>query len=327
MNALVSAAPILSAAAMWMRQLRCPYCGRDFAEVDIFAVIRIRCECGFTLRNDGGIVRALVPESAAYFEQFVREYGEVRAREGRSGDDAYYLALPFEDRTGRNSWQWSIRAKTFRYFTSRVLSRIERHSGKPLDVLDIGAGNGWLSYRMTLRGHRCAAVDLLDNAWDGLGAAHHYRSHSKSPFALLQAEMDRLPFADRQFDLIIFNASFHYSTDYVRTVRESLRCLRPGGSIVMLDTPYYHHESSGAAMVREREGEFQRKYGFRSNSVPSSEFVSRGTLDRLARDCGIRWQVFKPWYGWNWALRPWKARLRRRRQPSKFYLLWGRTEA
>jgi SAM-dependent methyltransferase len=170
-------------------------------------------------------------------------------------------------------------------------------------------------------------VDLLDNHWDGLGAAPRFFAYLKTPFAVVQAEMDRIPFANGQFDLVIFNASFHYSTDYPQTTREALRLLRPGGSVVILDTPYYTDESSGAAMVREREAEFERKYGFRSNSIPSSEFVSGNTLDCLARDCGIRWKVLKPWYGWHWALRPWEARLRRRREPSKFYILWGTAEA
>ena len=315
---------ISSEPATWLIRLRCTECGQALSQGNVLAGCNVLCRCGFVLHHRDGILRALSAERDPYFRRFATEYGQIRALEGRGTDgDEYYLALPFEDRTGRNSWQWSIRAKTFSYFASRVLQPIEARHGKPLNIVDIGAGNGWLSYRLTLRGHRCAAVDLLDNRWDGLGAASRYFAHLASPFALVQAEMDRIPFADGQFDLLIFNASFHYSTDYVQTTREALRLLRPGGSIVVLDTPYYHHEFSGAAMVREREEGFERKYGFRSNSIPSSEFVSRNTLDRLARDCRVRWKVLKPWYGWNWALRPWKARLQRRREPSKFYIFWG----
>lgn len=308
----------------WVLKLRCTECGQPLADANILGSCNVRCRCGFSLRERDGILRGLSAERDPYFRRFATEYGEIRALEGRGAeDDEYYLALPFEDRTGRNSWQWSIRAKTFSYFISRVLPRIEARRQKPLHILDVGAGNGWLSYRLTLRGHRCAAVDLLDNRWDGLGAASRYFAHLQTSFALVQAEMDRIPFADNQFDLVIFNASFHYSTDYWRTLREALRLLRRGGSVVVLDTPYYHREWSGAAMVQEREAEFERKYGFRSNSIPSSEFVSRGTLDRLARDCRVHWKILKPWYGWNWALRPWKARLHRRREPAKFYVLWG----
>jgi SAM-dependent methyltransferase len=313
---------------VWRLRLQCTACGRALLESDVFADADISCVCGFALRHRDGILRALAPDRAAHFRQFMDEYGEIRLREGRgAADAAYYLALPFEDRTGRNSWQWSIRAKTFQYFSSHLLPKIERRAGRPLDILDNGAGNGWLSHRLTLRGHRCAAVDLLDNDWDGLGATHHYLFNLTTPFAVVQAEMDRLPFADGQFDLVIFNASFHYSTNYSQTVDEALRCLRPGGSLVVLDTPYYYRDSSGSAMVREREAEFERKYGYRSNSIRSNEFVTRASLDRLSRECGVRWRILKPWYGWNWALRPCKARLRRRREPSKFYVLWGRPQS
>ena len=42
----------------------------------------------------------------------------------------------------------------------------------------------------------------------------------------------------------------------------------------------------------------------------------------------LSWEIYKPWYGWKWALRPWKARLRRQRPPSRFWILvatWARS--
>ncbi len=300
--------------------LRCPACG---STVDANVV----CRCGFVVRRTAGILRALAPDRAEYFRRFQKEYGDIRAREGRGGDDAYYLALPYEDLTGHNTWQWSIRGKTYRYFESRVLPRVERRAKRHLNILDIGCGNGWLSFRLTLRGHNCAAIDVVDNAWDGLGATAHYLKHLERPFAVVQAEMDRLPFADAQFDAAVFNASFHYSTDFVATVRDALRCLRPGGDLIILDTPYYHRAESGQAMVRERQAQFEKQYGFKSNSISSLEYVTGEMLHGIARECGLRWRILRPWYGWGWAMRSWKAYWHRRREPSKFYLLWGRVEA
>lgn len=303
--------------------LRCPSCGHSLDRQDQYA-----CACGFVFHAIGGILRGLVPDREQYFARFRQEYGEIRAREGRgTNDDAYYLALPFEDRTGRNAWQWSIRARSFRYLESQILLQIERRVSRGLNVLDIGAGNGWLSYRLSLRGHCCAAVDLLDNSWDGLGATSHYLPKLPKPFTVVQAEMDHLPFADAQFDVAIFNASFHYSTDYEATLRETLRCLRPDGDVLILDTPFYEKNESGIAMIRERQAQFEKQYGFKSDSIASSEYVTGETLAQLARECGVRWDIRRPWYGWNWALRPWKARLKRRREPSKFYVLWGRPQS
>src|SRR6188768_2275737 len=102
-------------------------------------------------------------------EQFTREYRTVRRAEGwGSSDAAYYRALPYRDLTGRFESIWRIRARSFDTFVSRVLPPLERRAApEPLKVLDLGAGCGWLSYRLALRGHVVVALDLLDDRLDG----------------------------------------------------------------------------------------------------------------------------------------------------------------
>jgi SAM-dependent methyltransferase len=275
------------------------------------------------MSEHNGIFRALAPERELHFRRFIREYETVRAQEGRgSVFSDFYLELPYKDLTGRNSWQWQIRAQTFRCMERQVLPAIEGAYPLGLNVLDIGAGNCWLSYRMALRGHHPVAVDLLDSDADGLGAAKHYFSSLPDPFPRFQAEMDRLPFASAQFDVVVFNASFHYSVDYVRTFSEALRCLRNPGHIIIADSPFYDREESGQTMLEEKRAGFERQFGFRSDSIPSREYLTPGSLNQLAETFSLHWKILKPWYGLKWALRPWTARLLRRREPSKFHLFW-----
>jgi SAM-dependent methyltransferase len=196
-----------------------------------------------------------------------------------------------------------------------------------MDLLDIGAGNGWFSYRMAVKAHRPVAVDLLVNDLDGLGAARHYFHFLSQPFPCFQAEMDRLPFDDGQFDVVVFNASFHYSEDYTYTLGEALRCLRRPGHVLIIDSPFYRWEESGRQMVQERRAEFERKYGFRSDSVPSREYVTLHMLDELRNIHGIRWRILRPWYGLSWLIRPLRAKFRRRREPAQFFLVWGTIES
>lgn len=306
-------------------QLQCTMCGQSLRVISAAEASDLRCErCGFIIACTRGIFRTLPPDRGSYYKRFIREYAEIRNREGRgSPNAAYYLSLPFADLSGRNTWQWSIRAKTFRYFTSRILSRIEHESAAPLRILDIGAGNGWLSYRLALRGHRPVALDLLENDEDGLGAARHYFS-SCEPFIRVQAEMDRLPFTTAQFDVVLFNASFHYSEVFTVTMREAVRCTRAGGHVVVLDSPFYRDSRSGQQMVKERQKQFLETYGFASNSIASRQFLSREDLALLRARFAAEWKVLKPWYGWKWALRPWNARLGRRREPAKFHIIWAR---
>lgn len=307
-------------------RLSCPVCLREMGEIDpLDTSAQPACSsCGFLLPSRQGIWRALDSEREQRFRQFVLEYQEVRAQEGRgSSRPDFYLALPYEDLTGRNSWQWKIRGRTFCLFEEKVLPPMEQQYARKLDVLDLGAGNCWMSYRLAWKGHRPVAVDLLDNTEDGLGAAQPYFSHLGLEFPRFQAEFDRLPFAAQQFDLALFNASFHYSENYERTLREALRCLRQPGHLVILDSPFYKRDESGRRMIKERQAAFVKKFGFPSNSILSCEYLTGQTLEQLACACGLRWKILKPWYGLRWALRPLIAGVWRRREPSKFYILWA----
>ncbi len=306
--------------------LRCPVCTHSIGELvpQAMGVEPLCPACGFRFKNEQGIWKAFAPCREERFEQFMTEYQTIRRSEGRgSSGGCYYLALPFKDTTGRNSWQWRLRARSFRYLQRKILPEIERGHKSGLDILDVGAGNCWLSYRLALGGHRPVAIDLRTDELDGLGASRHYLRFLSHPFPRFQAEMDRLPFDEGQFDLVIFNASFHYSEDYQTTLGEVLRCLRRPGHILIVDSPFYTSEENGCAMMAERRKAYLKKYGFASDSIASREFLTWETLRQLSRTYGVRWQLVRPWYGMRWALRPLRARLARRREPAKFYIIRG----
>lgn len=253
-------------------------------------------------------------------ERFLEDYRTIRSAEGRgSQDSAYYRALPYKDLSGKNSSQWAIRGKSYRHFERRILSEIERKADRPLDVLDLGAGNCWLSYRLSQRKHRTVALDIFADPMDGLRAALHYGCS----FPVLEAEFDHLPFREATFDLAIFNASIHYSTDYRRTLLELRRCLRASGHVVIIDSPVYRLREHGEKMRAERHDYFEKRYGFRSDAMPSLEYFDESTIAQLAKDLRIQWNIHRPWYGLNWWWRPWKARLLGRRPPSNFWILDG----
>jgi SAM-dependent methyltransferase len=283
-----------------------------------------RCgACGSTVSCSAGIWRFLPEQRAERYKDFLSEYQTVRADEGWGSSTAdYYRALPSVARGDRNSAIWRIRAKSFRALINRVVEPYEARFAKPLKILDLGAGSCWLSYRLSERGHNVAAVDVSTDSLDGLGAHERY-GHVNS-FLPVQAEFDHLPFADKQADLVVFNASLHYSADCAATLIEGARVLDPGGCLVVMDTPVYHDGSSGARMVQERESAFLDRYGFRSNTLPAENFLTTRRLNELAADVGVRWEVVVPFYGVAWLVRPWKARLRRRREPARLPLIIGR---
>src|SRR5271167_567990 len=307
----------------WDLRLQCPQCGDALEQVAAGDAVRgccLRCPgCLFLLPNENVIWKALPPDRESYFERFIKEYQAVRAAEGRGSQRSeYYLALPYRDLSGRNESQWAIRARTFQYFENRILPAIEAAHPVGMKILDLGGGNGWLSYRLALREHRPAAVDLLTNSQDGLGAAIHFERGLPVLFPRFQAELDRLPFADGQFDLAIFDASFHYSEDYGRTLGEAIRCLRNAGTVIIADTAWYPNNESGQRMLAERRQAFIAQYGFASDSVRSLEYLTDERLALLEKRFRLHWKIYSPFYGFRWAMRPWLAKLRGRREPSQF---------
>jgi SAM-dependent methyltransferase len=320
----MAAALLLTSNAIPAVALRCPSCGNVLASLSYSALGQphetLECRrCFFQLQQRGGIWQGLPKERRAYFDRFIREYEEVRRAEGRGSErEDFYLALPFRDTTGRNAWQWSIRARTYAHFERKILPALKSKTRRLLAILDLGAGNGWMSYRLASQGHWPTTVDLQSNTFDGLGAAIHYRSVLPKMFPRFQAELDRLPFEDEQFDCAIFNASFHYSENYDVTLAEAIRCLRPGGTVIIADSPYYSREESGRQMLEERRNNFQARFGLVSDALSSCEYLTEERLLGLeARHC-IAWITHRVWYGASWACRPWIARLKGRREPSQF---------
>ncbi len=308
--------------------LRCPRCtaalGSVSQAISPFATAITCGSCSFALDHQRGVWLALPSERQEYYRKFLAEYQIIRAAEGRgSADAAYYLALPFRDISGKNQSQWSVRGQTYRYIEHQLLPEMaQNHSG--LDILDLGAGNGWLSYRLSLLGHRPVAVDLLINDSDGLGAATHYLQKLEHLFPRFQAELDSLPFEDAQFDCVIFNASFHYSENYSKTLGEAIRCLRNDGAIIIADTPWYSKEESGRQMLRERRSFFQLQFGFPSDALNSREYLTDRRLRELEKFFGIRWQIHHPSYGLRWAMRPVLAKVQGKREPSSFRIYVAR---
>jgi SAM-dependent methyltransferase len=311
---------IVSDAALHIDvRMRCPRCRANLNGLGCSS-------CGFRMRIGRGIVHALPPERAAHYARFMEDYERIRAAEGRGSEsEDFYLGLPYKDVSGRNNKQWHIRARSYDYLIKHVLKRNPQDGGGR--VLDLGAGNCWMSFRLALAGYSPFAVDLLANDRDGLGVAAHYQRCLSELFPRFQAEIASLPFQDEQFDAVIFNASFHYSEDYAATLREAFRCVRNGGLVIISDTPWYSREESGRQMVSERRAAFSQCYGTASDSIRSLEYLTNERLRILEEQLAIRWTIYSPRYGFKWAMRPLVAKLRRKREPSRFRIYVARKDA
>jgi SAM-dependent methyltransferase len=268
------------------------------------------------------------PPSAERLRRFRQAYGEHRAAEGRgAGGEAELLALPYL-RRGPQAEAWAVRARSFDAFSARVVAPAARASApRPLRIADLGAGNGWLCYRLRSTGYEAVAVDVRDDAVDGLRAADAYAAHSFAMrgrmFDRIAASFDALPLSSASFDLAVFNASLHYAFDLRATLEEAVRIVRRGGRIVILDSPFYETEAAGLAMVEEKGLAAVERFGDLADDLAALPFVEFLTAERLAAASAgdgraLSWHRHRVRYPLGYEARPLLARLRRRRAPSRF---------
>ncbi len=295
----------------WRPRFVCPACS---ASLDGTAT-GLRCSsCSADYDCRVGIYRLLSADRLAQLEPFLAQYRRVRQRDGyRTDDPDYYRRLPDVDHDHPQADIWRVRRDTYRRLRRRVLARF---TDRPLTVLDLGSGSGWLSHRLAALGHRAVALDCLDDDVDGLGVWRRYPRR----FVCVQGDFDRLPFATGQFDLVVFNGSLHYAPDVVATVTTAGRLVAPGGALLVMDSPTFRRAADGQAMLQRVERRFRSEYGLDATVRLGTGYVTFSDLWRAARALGLRSRFFRSGGGVGWSIGRWVGGLKMRRGPAAFGL-------
>jgi SAM-dependent methyltransferase len=300
-------------------RLQCPHCGGwigHLPEANVEDTTLVCSDCCFKLTSVHGIWKSLLPERAGHFSHVLNADQCIPSAEQPLNAE-YYLSLPYRDISGRDSQQWSIGSRSFRYIKRHILPGIIQKADSQLRILDLGAGNGWLSYRLALEGHAPIAVDLLTNDRDGLGAASHYKKQLTTLFPRFQADLNTLPFADDGFDLVIYNASFHYSENYERTLAEALRCTSPGGTVLIAGTPWFSDEEDSQQIITEYSNANNMSSGVSPDALNGLGYLTDKRLQRMEASFGIHWQIHTPNYGVHRLMRQVFARLHDVQEPPQ----------
>jgi len=256
----------------------CPRCRRPLP-------VRPPCACGFVLREAYGIINLMTDEERAAIQPFVEAYDRVRADENWGEDD---LDLPFHPRKHKEIW--AIRQRTFSEFQKMTASMRRGFA------LDIGAGNCWMTRYLDRWGFDAIALDFNDSAVDGLGAGQKFLD-TGARFLRVRAGMERLPFLSDRITLVAANASFHYASDFRAALSEFERVLAPGGTIVIIDTPFYDDAADGERMIEERVLHFRKKYGIHETLAARARYLTFKGFEEMARSMNLRWQIHSVWPG------------------------------
>jgi SAM-dependent methyltransferase len=126
-----------------------------------------------------------------------------------------------------------LMAAAERYFCSSeweaVSELLEGRTGKALDV---GAGRGIASYALAREGFVVTALEPDASAIVGAGAIRALAEQARLPIHVVEEFSERLPFADRTFDVVFARAVLHHTRDLDSACQEMFRVLRPGGVFI-----------------------------------------------------------------------------------------------
>jgi len=118
-----------------------------------------------------------------------------------------------------------------RHVVDHLAESLEVMTVTPRTLLDIGAGTGYCAQTLA-RHYPRTRITLADFAPAMLRAARAKAPRWRSRRNYVCAEAERLPFADRSFDLVFSSLTFQWCNDLDAVFDECARVLRPDGLFI-----------------------------------------------------------------------------------------------
>jgi ubiquinone/menaquinone biosynthesis C-methylase UbiE len=204
--------------------------------------------------------------TAAKNNSFGDCYLSVRQKESRIVSDEELLLLPATRFNHDYAAEWKRRA-----WSSRQLKAYLEKKNRPLSILEVGCGNGWLCNRLSyLRNTEILGIDI--NRTELVQARRVFHNRRNLRFMPGTIE-DLLP--SFRFDVILFAASIQYFPDIDITLGKTLQLLHEEGEIHVIDSHFYNGKE--VADARERS----RQYFHALNEPGMTEFYFHHSLSAL----------------------------------------------
>lgn len=124
------------------------------------------------------------------------------------------------------------------------------HLLPPLDVADIGCGEGYLTIEAARWARTVVGVDRSEEVLERAKALAARRKITNVQWK--KGDLGRLPLRDGSMDVALLSQALHHSTAPEEAVAEAVRILRPGGRLLILDLRQHDQ-----AWVRTRFGDQQ----------------------------------------------------------------------
>jgi len=181
---------------------------------------------------------------------FEEQYLSLRQKEGRLYTDEEVAQLPVIRPTHPLHKEWTLRKESCK----RLINYLERKR-KPLQILEIGCGNGWLCHQLS-KIPACVVTGIDINSKEVEQAKRVFPA-----LTFVYGNPKELA-AKPQFDVIVFAASFQYFPSPKEILPVCFSMLKWGGEVHLLDTHFY--SEADAMEAGKRSEAYFAEHGYAS---------------------------------------------------------------
>jgi ubiquinone/menaquinone biosynthesis C-methylase UbiE len=186
---------------------------------------------------------------------FEKLYLSSRKIENRIYADDQVRKLPLVSPSHEHASEWEIRRRS-----SERLIRYLENKNKPLQILEVGCGNGWLSHRISSI-HQSQVTGIDVNRFELNQAKRVFSENPNLSFS--EGDIKSLS-GVREFDIIVFAASIQYFYSLDEVMEDAFSILKKQGEIHIMDSFFYNaHEIEKA---RYRSHVYYKSIGFEEMS-------------------------------------------------------------
>lgn len=200
---------------------------------------------------------------------FTDNYIRLRKQEGRLYTDAEVLLLPAINSNHIHYREWQTRKKS----AERLLHYLQKKK-RPLSILEIGSGNGWLSAMLASISQFTVTASEI-NSTELQQAQRVF--YEKKNIEFVQEDIRAVFFDEKKFDIILFAASVQYFASFHEIINRALLLLNEDGEIHITDSFFYKEDELEQAIGRTAK--YYRSCGF----TAMSDFYFHHTTESLKK--------------------------------------------
>lgn len=186
------------------------------------------------------------------FQSFEQDYLALRQAEHRIYTDDELQQLPDVAASHPHHREWIIRKRSADKLITWLTAK-----ARPLKILEVGCGNGWLSKRLSeIPGSNVTGSDINYSELQQAAAVFANVPDLYFVYGDIRGNL----FKEASFDAVVFAASIQYFPTLQAIIPAARELLKLDGEIHILDSPFYRRQELPAA--KNRTQEYFRSIGF-----------------------------------------------------------------